>query len=60
MQVRIGLAEDNAVSRKSFLDKAQLIPEWQIVFTASNGKECMEKLAALKTDLLPQVSFYGY
>ena len=57
MQIRIGLAEDNAVSRKSFLDKAQLIPEWEIVFTASNGKDCMEKLAELKSERLPQVVF---
>ena len=57
MKIRIGLAEDNAVSRKSFLDKAQLIPEWEIVFTAANGKDCMEKLAELRSERLPQVVF---
>ncbi len=57
MNIRIGLAEDNTISRKSFLDKALLIPEWEIVFTAANGKECMEKLAALKSDRIPHVVF---
>ncbi len=55
--IRIGLAEDNMVSKKSFLDKAQLIPEWEIVFTATNGQECMEMLASLKNTMLPQVIF---
>jgi DNA-binding NarL/FixJ family response regulator len=55
--IRIALAEDNVVSRKSFLEKAQLIPEWKIVFTASNGDECMEKLGSLKEDDMPQVVF---
>jgi DNA-binding NarL/FixJ family response regulator len=55
--IRIALAEDNIVSRKSFLEKAQLIPEWKIIFTANNGNECMEKLGSLKEDMMPQIVF---
>jgi DNA-binding NarL/FixJ family response regulator len=55
--IRIALAEDNIVSRKSFLEKAQLIPEWKVIFTATNGNECMEKLGSLKEDIMPQVVF---
>jgi len=57
MPIKIGLAEDNAVSRKSFLDKAHRIPEWEIIFTACNGKECLDKLAEIAGDRLPQVIF---
>jgi DNA-binding NarL/FixJ family response regulator len=56
-KIRIALAEDNPVSRKSFLEKAQGIPEWQVVFTATNGDECVEMLAALKETELPHVVF---
>jgi DNA-binding NarL/FixJ family response regulator len=56
-RIRIALAEDNVVSRKSFLEKAQAIPEWEVVFTATNGDECVEMLSALKEAELPQVVF---
>jgi DNA-binding NarL/FixJ family response regulator len=56
-KIRIALAEDNVVSRKSFLEKAQAIPEWQVVFTATNGDECVEMLATLKEGSMPQVVF---
>jgi DNA-binding NarL/FixJ family response regulator len=56
-KILIGLAEDNAVSRKSFLEKAQAIPEWEVIFTASNGDECLEKLASCQEGKLPQVVF---
>ena len=54
---RIALAEDNNVSRKSFLQKAQMIPEWEIVFTSVNGNDCMDKLGELDEDRLPQIVF---
>jgi DNA-binding NarL/FixJ family response regulator len=54
---RIALAEDNNVSRKSFMQKAQMIPEWEIVFTSVNGNDCMEKLSELDEDKLPQIVF---
>src|ERR1700759_4064105 len=57
MGIRIALAEDNAVSKRSFLDKARMIPEWEVIFTAANGKECLEKLSEIKAERLPQVIF---
>jgi len=57
MNIKIALAEDNDVSRRSFLDMAQMISEWRIVFTAVNGRECMEKLSELKSSELPDVVF---
>jgi DNA-binding NarL/FixJ family response regulator len=55
--IRIALVEDNTISKKSFLQKVQMIPEWTIVFTAANSNECMENLASLKENKLPQVVF---
>ena len=55
--LRIALVEDNTISRKSFLEKAALIPEWKIVFTADNSNDCMQKLKSLRENLLPQVVF---
>ena len=55
--IRVALVEDNMVSRKSFLQKAQMIPEWVIVFTAVNSNDCMEKLSSLKENMLPQIVF---
>lgn len=56
-QIRVAFVEDNMVSRKSFLQKAQLIPEWKIVFAAVNSTDCMEKLGALHENMLPQIVF---
>jgi len=55
--IRVALVEDNMVSRKSFLQKVQMIPEWTIVFTAENSNDCMEKLSALEEGALPQIVF---
>jgi DNA-binding NarL/FixJ family response regulator len=56
-KIRIALVEDNMVSRKSFLQKVQMIPEWTIMFTAENSNDCMEKLSALQESMLPQIVF---
>ena len=56
-KIRVALVEDNNVSKQSFLQKAGLIPEWAVVFTAVNSEDCMEKLASLKENLLPQIIF---
>ncbi len=57
IHIRIALAEDNIISRKSFLQKAQMIPEWDIVFTSVNSDDCLEKLSSLKESMLPQIVF---
>jgi DNA-binding NarL/FixJ family response regulator len=56
-KIRIALVEDNIVSRKSFLEKAQAIPEWEVVFTATNGDECLEMLDSAKEGQMAQVVF---
>ena len=56
-KIRIGLAEDNMVSRKSFLEKAHAIPEWEVVFTATNGDECLEMLGSSREGRMAQVVF---
>ncbi len=55
--IRIALVEDNLVSRKSFFQKAEMIDEWKIVFSAENSEDCLEKLSSLKENMLPQVIF---
>lgn len=55
--IRIGLVEDNLVSRKSFFQKAELIDEWKLIFSAENSEDCLEKLSSLKENMLPQVIF---
>ena len=54
---RVALVEDNNVSKQSFMQKAALIPEWTVVFTAVNSDDCLEKLASLKENQLPQIIF---
>ena len=55
--IRIALVEDNLVSRKSFFQKAEMIDEWKIVFSAENSDDCLEKLSSLRENMLPQVIF---
>ncbi|MFI5138008.1 MAG: LuxR C-terminal-related transcriptional regulator [Sphingobacteriales bacterium] len=55
--VRIALADDNFVCRNSFLQKAQMIPEWKIVFVSEDSDDCMKKLSSLKESTLPQIVF---
>jgi DNA-binding NarL/FixJ family response regulator len=56
-QIRIAFVEDNSISRRSFMEKARMIPEWKIVFTAENGSEFMEQLRLQKPSGLPDVVF---
>ena len=55
--ISIALVEDNMISRRSFLEKASLIPAWKVVLTETNGKDFMEQLRTLKECDLPQVVF---
>ena len=55
--IRIALVEDNSISRKSFLQKAQLIPAWEIIFTANNSDYCLTQLKDLRTEMLPLLIF---
>lgn len=55
--IRIAAADDNFICRNTFLQKVQMIPEWQIVFVAEDGEDCMNKLSSLKEHMLPQIVF---
>lgn len=54
---RIALVEDNMVNRNSFLQKVNGMTNLSLVFVAENGNRCLEELARLHHDRLPQVVF---
>jgi len=54
---RIALTEDNVVNRNSFLQKVDGTANLSLVFIAENGSRCLEALAKLHHDKLPQVVF---
>ena len=54
---RIALVEDNALNRRTFLQKAEEHKTWKIIFIATNGDECLNELKGLPTNLLPQIIF---
>jgi len=57
MIFRVGLAEDNNVNRNTFLQKIKVLGNMQVLFTASNGHECLEALKGTPHEKLPQVVF---
>lgn len=57
MAFRIALAEDNQVNRNTFLQKLKLTDQLELVFTASNGSQCLDQLNGLPHGRLPQVVF---
>lgn len=56
-KTRLALAEDNAVNRKTFLQKISTLPQYDLVFVAENGDQCLEELKGLPDKLLPEVVF---
>jgi DNA-binding NarL/FixJ family response regulator len=54
---RIALVEDNALNRRTFLQKVEEHKTWEIIFIATNGDECLNELKGLPTNLLPQIIF---
>ncbi|MCO6498461.1 MAG: response regulator transcription factor [Chitinophagaceae bacterium] len=55
--IKIALAEDNAVNRKTFLQKIEQLKNYSLSFIATNGNECLEELKGLPLHLHPQVIF---
>jgi DNA-binding NarL/FixJ family response regulator len=55
--IRIGLAEDKAINRNTFLQKINQLSGFQVVFTANDGNECLEELKGLPLSLIPQIIF---
>ena len=57
MEFRIAIAEDNAVNRNTFMQKLSLSGKLRLIFSATNGNECLEKLKGLFHTEMPQVIF---
>lgn len=55
--IRIALAEDNAVNRATFLQKAHDLVGCEVVFIAKSGGECLEMLRGLPPTRLPHIVF---
>jgi DNA-binding NarL/FixJ family response regulator len=56
-QYTIALAEDNKAYLNAFLHKTAGCSNLQLVFTAVNGRDCLEQLKGLPQARLPQVLF---
>lgn len=57
MSIRIAFTEDNPVNQHTFMQKIQLYPELRLMFTASNGNQCLDELKRLQHHLLPELVF---
>ncbi|MDB5231001.1 MAG: DNA-binding response regulator [Chitinophagaceae bacterium] len=57
MSYSIAVAEDNKSYLRSFLHKTSECDNLKLVFTAANGRICLEELKGLPHHLMPQVIF---
>lgn len=53
----VALTEDNQVNRNTFIQKIRVMPEVEVLFTATDGNDCLEQLKGLPHHRLPQVIF---
>jgi DNA-binding NarL/FixJ family response regulator len=56
-QIKIALVEDNAVNRNTFQQKVSQHSDLDLIFVASDGRECMSQLKGMPIPLLPRVIF---
>ena len=56
-RIPLALAEDNPVNRKTFVQKMNGLPQYEILFIAEDGNECLEELKGLPQAKLPRVIF---
>lgn len=57
MSFKIALTEDNAVNRNTFQQKVRQLNDFEVLFVAENGHECLEALKGMPEVKLPQVIF---
>ncbi|MBY0537205.1 MAG: response regulator transcription factor [Chitinophagaceae bacterium] len=57
MAFRIAFTEDNQVNRTTFQQKLKSLPDFDLIFSAVNGHDCLEQLKGLPVQKLPQVIF---
>lgn len=55
--IRLALAEDNAVNRATFLQKAGALAGCEVVFIAKSGGECLDVLRGVPPGRLPHIVF---
>ncbi len=55
--ILIAVAEDNAINRSTFLQKIAQLPEYKLLFVATDGSDCLAQLKGLPQSRLPQVIF---
>lgn len=55
--LRIAYTEDNAVNRNTFLQKFGEFRNTELIFVATNGVECLDKLKELPVERMPRVIF---
>lgn len=55
--INVALAEDNPVNRKTFHQKISSLPQYEVLFMAEDGNECLEELKGLPPAKLPRVVF---
>lgn len=57
MRIKVALVDDNMVNRNIFTRKIESFDDLEIVFTATNGNDCLQQLKELMHDKRPQVLF---
>jgi len=57
MNFKIALTEDNAVNRNTFRQKLRQLNDFEVLFVAENGHECLEALKGMPEGKLPHVIF---
>lgn len=57
MGFRIAFTEDNQVNRTTFQQKLKSLPDFELIFSAVNGHDCLEQLKGLPVHKLPQAIF---
>jgi DNA-binding NarL/FixJ family response regulator len=55
--INVALVEDNPVNRKTFHQKISSLPQYEVLFMAEDGNECLEELKGLPPAKLPRVVF---
>src|ERR1700744_1678345 len=57
MAIRVALTDDNQVNRNTFARKIQGCDDLELVFMATGGSDCLERLKQLTPNKRPQVLF---
>lgn len=57
MKINMALAEDNLVNRNTFHQKISGLPQFNLVFVARNGQDCLDQLQEIPENQLPVIVF---